>query len=82
LIHIRGTVVDICRKAAMEWMREQGEYSQEEVDLMQSKLRIRWREDDPTVPKGWKTRTSQIRSKVRLEFMLVFFLMRGIGLIC
>ncbi len=63
-------------------MREQGEYSQEEVDLMQSKLRIRWREDDPTVPKGWKTRTSQIRSKVRLEFMLVFFLMRGIGLIC
>ena len=63
-------------------MREQGEYSQEEVDLMQRKLRIRWREDDPTVPKGWKTRTSQIRSKVRLEFMLVFFLMRGIGLIC
>jgi hypothetical protein len=53
----------------MEWMREQGEYSQEEVDLMQSKLRIRWREDDPTVPKGWKTRTSQIRSKVRLEFL-------------
>jgi hypothetical protein len=71
LIHIRGTVVDICRKAAMEWMREQGEYSQEEVDLMQSKLRIRWREDDPTVPKGWKTRTSQIRSKVRLEFLRV-----------
>ena len=48
----------------MEWMKEQGDYSQEEVELMQSKLRIRWREDDPSVPPGWKTRTSQIKSKV------------------
>ena len=44
-------------------MREQGD-SLEDMELMQSRLRIRWREDDPSVPPGWKTRTSQIRSKV------------------
>jgi hypothetical protein len=52
-----------CRKAAVEWMREQGE-PLDDIELMQSKLRIRWRDDDPSIPPGWKTRTSQIRSKV------------------
>ena len=48
------------RKAAVEWMREQGGWGQEEVELMQSKLKIRWTEDDTTIPQGWKSRSSQV----------------------
>jgi len=60
------------RKAAVEWMREQGNWSTEDIELMQSKLKIRWTEDDPTIPAGWKTRTSQIKTKAGLTDMQWF----------
>ena len=34
------------RKGAVEWMREQGNWSNEDIELMQSKLKIRWTEDE------------------------------------
>ena len=36
----------------MDWMREQGYFSNEDIELMQSKLKIKWTEDDPTIPEG------------------------------
>ena len=51
------------RKAAVEWMRDQGIYNNDDIELMQSKLKIKWSEDDPTLMTGWKTRTSYIKTK-------------------
>ena len=51
------------RKAAVDWMREQGIYTNDDIELMQSKLKIKWTEDDPTLMNGWKTRTSHIKTK-------------------
>ena len=51
------------RKAAVDWMREQGIYTNEDIELMQSKLKIKWTEEDPTLMNGWKTRTSHIKTK-------------------
>ena len=51
------------RKAAFEHMEGNDAYSQEDMDLMQSGLRIVWGEEDPTMPEGWKTRTTDIKNK-------------------
>ena len=60
------------RKAAVKWMRDQGDWSNEDIDLMQSKLKIRWTEDDPTIPSGWKTRTSQIKTNAGSTYVQWF----------
>ena len=55
------------RKAAIDWMREQG-CQYEDIEIMQSKLKIRWLEDHPSVPPGWKTRKSKIKTNVSTGF--------------
>ena len=57
------------RKAAMDWMREQGS-SEEDMLLMQSKLKIKWLENQPTVPPGWKTRKSKVKTNVSVPVSL------------
>ena len=58
-------------------MREQGGWSNEDIELMQSKLKIRWTDDDPTIPYGWKTRTSQIKTKAGMTDMQWFLSPEG-----
>ena len=65
------------RKAAVEWMREQGQYTQEDIELMQSKLKIRWADDDPTIPVGWKSRQSQVKTKTGMTDMQWFLSPEG-----
>ena len=65
------------RKAAVDWMREQGIYPNEDIELMQSKLKIKWTDDDPTLPTGWQTRTSQIKTKTGLTEMQWFLSPEG-----
>ena len=54
LEHVQGPTGQFFpgRKAAVDWMREQGYFSNEDIELMQSKLKIKWTEDDPTIPEG------------------------------
>ena len=68
---------DIFRKAAMDWMREQG-YNSDDIVLMQSKLKIKWLENHPSVPPGWKTRKSKIKTNVRPQscFITLWYLRR------
>ena len=61
------------RKAAVDWMREQGIYSNEDIELMQSKLKIKWTDDDPTLQTG----TSQIKTKTGLTEMQWFLSPEG-----
>ena len=60
------------RKAALEHMESSGTYSQDDIDLMQSGLKIVWGEDDPTMPEGWKTRTTEIKTKAGMTQMQWF----------
>ena len=65
------------RKAAVDWMRDQGIYTNDDIELMQSKLKIKWTDDDPTLMDGWKTRTSQIKTKTGLTEMQWFLSPEG-----
>ena len=62
------------RKAALEHMEASpdGNYTPEDMELMQSGLRLVWGEDDPTMPEGWKTRITDIRTKAGLTQMQWF----------
>ena len=53
----------------MDWMREQGS-SEEDMLLMQSKLKIKWLENQPTVPPGWKTQKSKVKTNVSVPVSL------------
>ena len=44
------------RKAALEHMESCSDYSQDDIDLMQSSLKVIWNDGDPDLPKGWKSR--------------------------
>ena len=50
------------RKQALEHMRKVG-YDEEDIKRMSSGCRVKWIDDDPSLPEGWKTRTSEINSK-------------------
>ena len=50
------------RKQALEYMRKVG-YDEDDIRRMSSGCRVKWVDDDPTLPEGWKTRTSEINSK-------------------
>jgi hypothetical protein len=65
------------RKAAVEWMREQSQWGQDDVELMQSKLKIRWTDDDTTIPVGWKSRQSQVKTKTGMTDMQWFLSPEG-----
>ena len=39
---------------------------------MQSGLKVIWLEDDPTIPEGWKTRTTEVKTKAGLAQMQWF----------
>ena len=66
------------RKSAIEFMENNGEYSQEEIDIMKEELKgILWTEDDPTAPLGWKSRVTQVRTKAGLTEMQWFLSPEG-----
>ena len=60
------------RKAALEYMESSNEYSVEDMELMQSGLKVFWGEDDPTMPEGWKTRITDIKTKAGITQMQWF----------
>jgi hypothetical protein len=44
---------------------------------MQSGLKVIWLEDDPTIPEGWKTRTTEVKTKAGLTTMQWFLSPEG-----
>ena len=61
------------RKAAIEFMESSGDYSQDELDIMKEELKgVLWTDDDPTVPEGWKSRLTNIRTKAGVTEMQWF----------
>ena len=60
------------RKQALEYMKKSGA-SAEDIRRMESGCRIVWTDDDPTLPPGWKARTSEINTrtgKVPMQWFL------------
>ena len=51
------------RKQALDHMNKEGGYSVDDVRKMESGCKVKWYDDDESLPPGWKTRTSEINSK-------------------
>ena len=51
------------RKQAIEAMNKHGGYDIDDIRKMESGCKVKWYDDDPTLPPNWKTRHSEINSK-------------------
>jgi len=66
------------RKSAIEYMESSNDFSQDDIELMQSGLKsIVWTDDDSTVPEGWKSRTTEIKTKSGMTTMQWFLSPEG-----
>merc|ERR1719209_1451767 len=50
------------RKQAVDYMVK-SKYSQQDIKIMESGFKIKWIDDDPSLPKNWKMRTTDMKTK-------------------
>ena len=60
------------RKSAIEYMETSGKFSPDDIELMQSGLKVQWTDGDSTVPEGWKSRITDIKTKTGTTSMQWF----------
>ena len=44
-------------------MKKEGSYTHDDIRKMESGCKVKWYDDDPTLPPNWKMRTSEIKTK-------------------